>query len=146
MISNADQYPTSHEKLVYVMNRLEGTAMDQLMPYITVDEEKGTRIDLESYEDLIRILEGAFGDPNRKVTDQKTLMTLRQRDRPFYEYWAEFQRYASETRYNTKAKISFLTSGLSVELQSQIIHHDIPEGLNKYLTLLQTLDDKDCAI
>lgn len=146
MIGNADRYPTSHEKLVYAANRLEGTAMDQLMPYITVDEGKGTKIDLESYEDLIRILEGAFGDPNKKVTAQKTLMTLRQRDRPFHEYWAEFQRYAPETGYNTEAKISFLTAGLSVELQSQMIHHDIPETLNEYVTLLQTLDHKDRAM
>lgn len=80
-------------------------AMDQLMLYLIVDEGKGTRIDLDGYEDLIRILEGAFGDPNKKVTAQKTLMTLRQRDRPFHEYWAEFQRYRPETGYNTKAKI-----------------------------------------
>ena len=146
MIGNADRFPTSHEKLVYAANRLERTAMDQMMPYITVDEGKQTRIDLESYEDLIRILEGAFGDPNKKVTAQKTLMTLRQRDRPFHEYWAEFQRYAPETGYNTEAKISFLTAGLSVELQSQMIHHDILETLNEYVSLLQTLDHKDRAM
>lgn len=136
MIGNAERYPTSYEKLLYAANQLEGTAMDQLMPYITVYERKGTTIDLESYEDLIRILEGAFGDPNKKVTAQKTLMTIRQRDRPFHEYWAEFQRYVPETGYNTEAKISFLTAGLSVELQSQMIYHDIPEILNEYVTLL----------
>ncbi len=95
---------------------------------------------------MIRILEGAFGNPNRKVTAQKILMTLRQRNRPFHEYWTEFQKYATETGYNTEAKISFLTSGLSVELQSQMIHHDIPEGLNEYVRLLQTLDHKDRAV
>ena len=146
IIGNADQFPSSHEKLVYAANRLEGTAMDQLMPYITVDEGKQTMIDLESYEDLIRILEGAFGDTNKKVIAQKTLMTLCQRDQPFHEYWAEFQRYAPETGYNTKAKISFLTAGLSVELQSQMIHHDIPETLNEYVSILQTLDRKDRAM
>ncbi len=50
MICNSDQYLTSHEKSVFAMNRLVGTAMDQLIPYITVDEGKGTRIDLEGYE------------------------------------------------------------------------------------------------
>ncbi len=95
---------------------------------------------------MIRILEGAFGDPNRKVTAQKILITLCQRNRPFHEYWAEFQRYAPETGYNTETKISFLTSELSVELYSQMIHHDISEGLNEYVTILQTLDHKDCAI
>lgn len=121
-------------------------AMDQLMPYIMVDQGKGTRTDLEGYEDLIRILGGAFGDPNKKVTAQKTLMTLCQRGRPFHEYWAEFQRYTPETGYNTKAQISFLTAELLVELQSQMIHHDIPEGLNGYVTLLQTLDHRDLAM
>lgn len=49
------------------------------MPYITVDEGKGTKIDLEGYKDLIRILEGVFRDPNKKVTAQKTLIdTLRE--------------------------------------------------------------------
>lgn len=27
-----------------------------------------------------------------------------------------------------------------------MIHHDIPEGLNEYVALLQTLDHKDCAM
>ncbi len=60
--------------------------MDQLIPYILVDERKRTRIDLEGYEDLIQILEDVLGDPNRKITAQKTWMILCQRDRPFYEY------------------------------------------------------------
>lgn len=72
-------------------------------------------------------------------------MTLRQCDRPFHEYWAKFQRYALETKYNTKAKISFLITGLLVELQKQMIYHDIPEKFNEYMTLLQTLDHKNCA-
>lgn len=44
-------------------------------------------------------------------------MTLRQCDRPFHEYWAKFQRYAPETKYKTKGKISFLMTGLLVELK-----------------------------
>lgn len=68
LIGNADWYPTSNEKLVYAANRLEGTTTDQLMPYITVDKGKGIKIDLESYKDLIRILEGVFGDWNKNVT------------------------------------------------------------------------------
>lgn len=66
MIGNADRYPITQEKLVYAANRLEGTAMDQVMPYITVDAAKKTKIELEGYENLIQILESAFGDPNKK--------------------------------------------------------------------------------
>lgn len=66
MIGNADRYPTTQEKLVYAANRLEGTAMDQVMPYITVDAAKKTKTELEGYENLIQILENAFGDPNKK--------------------------------------------------------------------------------
>lgn len=73
-------------------------------------------------------------------------MTLQQFNRPFYEYWATFQRYAPKTKYNTKGKISFLMTGLLVELQKQTIHHDIPEKFNEYMTLLQTLDHKNCTM
>lgn len=64
--------------------------MGQVMPYITVDAAKRNKIELESYEDPIRILGNAFVDPNKKSTAQKNLMTLRQRDHSFHEYWAEF--------------------------------------------------------
>lgn len=35
---------------------------------------------------------------------------------------------------------------LFVELQSQMIHHDVIEGLSEYVALLQTLDHRDRAM
>lgn len=73
-------------------------------------------------------------------------MIICQWERPFHEYWAEFQRYTLETGYNIKVKISFITAELSIKLQCQIIYHDIFEIFNKYVTLWQTLNHKDHAM
>lgn len=101
------------------------------------------KINFENYINLIKILKDVFGDPNKKITSPKIVIMLCKQNQPFYEYQIEFQKYTPKTRYSIKAKISFLMAELSVELQSQIIYHDISKLLNKYAMFLQTLDHND---
>lgn len=44
IIGNADRYPTTQEKLVYAANKLDGTAINYVMPYVTVDASKRPRL------------------------------------------------------------------------------------------------------
>lgn len=55
------------------MNRLTGTAMDQMLPLLELDDAP-----VKTVAQLYDALEQAFGDPNRKATAQKEIQKLRQ--------------------------------------------------------------------
>ena len=55
------------------MNRLTGTAMDQMLPLIELDDTP-----VKTVAQLYESLEQAFDDLNRKATAQKEIQKLRQ--------------------------------------------------------------------
>ncbi|KAI5310802.1 hypothetical protein KEM55_001799 [Ascosphaera atra] len=72
---------------------------------------------LSSVEDLIHVLENAFGDPGRKATAQTKLQSLFQRSKDFATYYTEFQCLSADCCFDEKALRSFLHRSLSSELQ-----------------------------
>ena len=67
------------------------------MPYFN---EATGRLSFESLEALYQVLHVAFGDVDRKGTAQRKLQSLRQTNKSFADYYAEFQRYALDSRFN----------------------------------------------
>lgn len=57
---NLDRFPTPQSRMAYVNNRLKGAPYAQILPYI-----KRGICTLDDYQDILDILERAFGDPNR---------------------------------------------------------------------------------
>ena len=55
------------------MNRLTGTAMNQMLPLVGLGDAP-----VKTVAQLYDSLEQAFGDPNRKATAQKEIQKLRQ--------------------------------------------------------------------
>ena len=105
------------------------------MPHITND-----RINLENVASLISILETAFGDPDKVVTMERKLRNIRQANRDFSTYYAEFVHYAADTIWNEAAKRSQLEEGLCHELKNDLIARDQPELFVDFITLLQKLN------
>lgn len=135
---NSDRYPSEQLKLFYAYSRLEGSATAQLLPYV-----QGTVINLADFEAFVKILETSFGDPDRQATAQRELAQLRQSNRDFHAYLADFQRIVADTGYtDEEAKIGALSQGISSELRNLMIHHDRPKTLAEYTTLLQNLDNR----
>lgn len=94
-------------------------------------------------EALIAHLELAFGDPDRKGTAQRQVQTLRQKNREFSAYFAEFNRYVQDTGYNDEAKKAALMVGLSQELKGLLVHSDTQDmGLQKLASHCQKLDNR----
>jgi hypothetical protein len=58
-------------RLRYAISRLSGRALSQLAPFIQADN-----INLTNIEALLRILETAFGDPDRVATAEQKIETL----------------------------------------------------------------------
>ena len=136
--ANADRYPTEASKVQYIQGRLKGKAYDQVYPHVRDD---GT-VDFNTAEKLLEYLESAFGDSDKVRNAQRSLLALRQKNRPFSEYYAEFQRLAPETGFNDAAKLSALLEGLSVELKTVAAYRDMPDTLKDIVPVLQKSDNQ----
>lgn len=136
--NDAHQYPTPQHQLGYAVGFLRGPAFTQIEPLVKVD-----RIDLPDVAALVRILENAFGDPDREATAEKKIKNIKQGNREFSVYYAEFQRYAADLDWNEKAKKSALTDGLCDEIQTLLLSADQPpKDLNEYAMFLQRMDNR----
>jgi hypothetical protein len=135
---DAARFPTDQHQLCYTMGLLTGQAFAQVEPYI-----KPTFVDLANVKALTDILETAFGDPDRETTAERKLESLRQSNKDFSTYYAEFQRYAADVKWNAAAKRTALTRGLSNEIKDALITADtIPTEFTSYVTYIQRLDNR----
>lgn len=132
---NSDHFANEKQKIAYTASRLTGNALGQILPQIQQDN-----MGFESAKELIDILTAAFDDPDRSGTARKRLHEIRQRNRDFADYLAEFNRYAPDSQYDDIAKKECLQRGLSEELQALMVHHPVPEKLFDFTALLQSLD------
>lgn len=138
MKTNADRFPTARERMSYVTNRLEGQAYAQILPFIMEGE-----CQLPDYPDVLRILERAYGDPNRVNNARKDLFRLKQQNREFAAFYAEFQRLALEGEVSEDSQITLLESALSRELKAQLTSVDAPDhDIHKFSEFLQKLENK----
>jgi hypothetical protein len=124
--SDNDLFPDEQKKLAYTIGRLEGSAFNHLLPYV-----HATGVNLENTEALVEVLETAFGDPDRVGSAERALENLRQGNRDFATYYAEFSRLIADVNWNSGPAIRHaLRRGLSLELRQELVHHDLPDSLN----------------
>lgn len=138
MKTNADRFPTAAERMSYVTNRLEGPAYAQILPYILDGECK-----LPDYTDVLRVLERAYGDPNRVNNARKELFHLKQQNKEFAAFYAEFQRLALEGEVHEDSQVTLLEAALSRELKNQLTSVDAPDhNIHQFAAFLQKLENK----
>ena len=134
---NAARFPTPQHALGYAVGLLGGTALAQLIPYVN-----GAHVNLPDMEAFYAILENAFGDPDRVATATRELENLKQANREFSIYFADFQRLISELDWNDSAKRHALTRGLCNELKDGLVWQPEIEDFDGFVRQLQTLDKK----
>lgn len=128
-------FPNEQAKLRYTVGRLEGAALDQVTQYMRTDT-----IDLPDIGSLVATLEAAFGDPDRIGTAERKIRQLRQLNKDFSAYYAEFQRYAADVTWNDAARMSALRDGLNNELKDALIYAPAPADFPGFVSLLQRMD------
>lgn len=136
---NRDRFPTPQSRMTYVSGRLLGTPYGLVLPYIT-----GGRCTLPDYESILHILEQAYGDPNRIRNAREELYRIRQKNRGFSEFLADFQRLAVEGEVADESKRIIMDQAISNELKDMLVHHDPPTGasFNEYTSFLQGLENR----
>ena len=135
---NRDRYKDSQSRLAYTVSRLQGNPLNIIQPKIL-----NGKISFIDFEDLLSYLDIAYQDPDLMVKAQRDLRDLKQRNREFYLYFADFQRIIEDTGItDNEARKSALMGGLSTELLGLLVHHDIPTKFEDLVKLLQNLDSR----
>jgi hypothetical protein len=132
------RFPDAQHQLCYAAGRLEGLALGQVLPLIQDDNS----IALADLNAFCRLLENAFGDPDRRATAEPQLERLRQANREFSLYFADFQRLVADVDWNDGAKRHALMRGLGAELKDALVSVELPEDLPVFVALLQRLDNR----
>jgi hypothetical protein len=73
-------------------------------------------------------------------TAERTLAKLRQGNRDFITYYAEFQRLIADLDWNDTPKQAALHHGLSEELKDILSTQDLPEDWANYVALVKKRD------
>jgi hypothetical protein len=138
MIVNQDRFPTPLSRMSYVNSRLSGTPYSQILPYI-----RNGVCRLDDYSEILKILERAYGDPNRVQNTRSELFRFKQTNKEFAAFFAEFQRLGLEAEMNDESLATLLEQAISNELRGMLLHN--PPTSRKYLDLaahLQELENR----
>ena len=82
---------------------------------------RADRVKLENLEALITKLQAAFGDCDRRATAEKKLLTLKQTNKDFPSFYAEFTRYAADTDLDDHARRLLMRNALCYELKADLV-------------------------
>lgn len=135
---NHDRYPTPQSRMTYVTNRLRGAPYAQVLPYI-----KRGICQLEDYEEILQILDRAFGDPNRVNNARNELFRLRQANKEFGMFFAEFQRLALEGEMSEDVLPTLLEQAINRELRGMLMHSEPPSReYHQFANFLQDLENR----
>ena len=108
LTANAEQFPSDKHRLEYLYGHLEGNVLAQVQPHITA-----TGIMLDNVPALLKILQTAFGDLDPQGPATRELRKLRQTNKEFSTYIADFIRLSAIVPWDERAKLDHLRAGLS---------------------------------
>jgi len=125
----------------YTFNRLAGRAQAQVLPFV----QNGTFL-LNDSDDMIRILENAFGDSDPAATARSKLHSLKQGKKEFVVYFTEFQMLVAKLNWGKEAKLDVLKEGISIELRRQLLGHSHGLTFDQFVALCKRLDSEIRAL
>lgn len=136
---NRDRYATAVSRMAYVNSRLNDEAYKLIQPYI----RHGT-CRLPDYEDILDILRSAYGDPNETRTARRKLDTIKQKDRDFSTFYAEFQSLSIDSGLEGDVLAPFLEKAVSKELSEMLLNN--PPADYSYHTLVSHFRELDIRL
>ncbi|GIZ39392.1 hypothetical protein CKM354_000277800 [Cercospora kikuchii] len=134
MFVNCDRFATPQSRISYVTSRLSGIPYSQILPYI-----KDGICQLPDYQNVLQILDNAYGDPNRVNNARADLFRFRQTNKDFAAFFAEFQRLGLEAEMTEESLSTLLEQAVSNEIKQMLVHS--PPPTREYLKLAAHLQD-----
>lgn len=115
--NNSDWYANEQEMVAYSVGRLEKVARKRILPLV----ESPNSPQITTMPMFYEALETTCGDPDRKATAQRYIQTLKQANRPFIQYLADFEANVYDTGFDEDNQRFYLKEGLSSELRQLLI-------------------------
>ena len=136
-----DRYADEQVCLRYAFHRLSGSALNLVRSHVS---ETTGRIRLDSLNVLLDLLRQAFDDPDRTRTANREIRKLRQKNRTFSAYLADFGRIIGDLNWNEDAQKEQLYEGLSDEIKDALV--TTQPGSDSLADFLQTCRELDNRI
>jgi len=141
LFSDPSRFPTPALRMGYAFNRLEVRTQAQILPFV-----QNGAFQLNNSDDIICILEAAFGDPDPAATTRTKLHGLKQGKKEFTAYFAEFQMLVSKLSWDEHAKLDALKEGVSMELRRQLLGRTEGLSFDQFVGVCQQLDSEIRAL
>jgi hypothetical protein len=136
---NDDRFRNEAATVIYAVTRLEGRALDQVIPLVNANPAAP----FSSVTTFVAHLEASFGDSDPWGTARRQLVALKQGKEDFATYYSQFLRIVAYLDYNEGANIDTLTEKLSEDLKNAITYQtDRPNTIDAYATMLMTIDNQ----
>ena len=144
---NPARFPNVQHKLRYAFQFLTGKAQRTMRIHLKrstdTDGEETYEILFTTFAEFLTALDRHFGDPDEKHTAAMALDKLRQNNREFGAYYADFQELMDTLDHtDDTSRRHALTRGLSHEMQKALAISPAPttEGFDQYVKRLNELD------
>lgn len=136
---NDDRFRNEAAKVIYGVSRLEGRALDQVVPLVNANPIAP----FSSVDAFVKYLESSFGDPDPRATARRELANLKQGTGDFSSYYTQFLRIVGYLDYNENGKIDALADGLSEDLKDAMIYQtERSQTLEDFAMILMKMDNK----
>ncbi len=140
--ANADHYPTEKIRIAYVVSRLGGDADQQTYAKRRV----GAPSPYQSLSELLKHLEGIYGDQDLIRKCRREYVALKQLNKPFSSFYSEFTRISSFLNYDDTTLMDDIQDKINNRLQDALSVCPIEfSSLDKLKTFLQGVDNKQRA-
>jgi len=125
----------------YIHSRLRGDALAQVEPWVSAVHQNNQH----SVEGLVEQLRAAYDDAQAAERASSKLTIMRQGNKPFAAFLAEFDRTILEAggiAWADQVKKTFLNNCLSKELKTALVPVVAPLAYRDYCSLLHTVSNK----
>ncbi|KAL2884695.1 hypothetical protein HOO65_100099 [Ceratocystis lukuohia] len=135
---NHDRFPTPQCRMSYVNSCLGRKPYEYMLPHIKEGE-----CQLSDYEDILKILEDAYEGPRHCTHVRTKLFRLRQTNKDFTTFLAEFQRLAVEGEMPESLLPILLEHAISEELRTMLLHNEPPSyNYHEFTAFLHKLESR----
>jgi hypothetical protein len=136
---NKDRFPTAASRVAYINSRLGKEAHKLIHPYT-----RNGICRLSDYHEVLDILQKAYGDPNEARTARRELDSIKQGNRDFSTFYAEFQSLSVDSGLEGDFLAAPLEKAVSKELSDMLLHN--PPADYSYDTLVSHFQELDTRL
>ena len=124
-------------KVSFCISFLRGNAFEWISPYMQSNHKI-----LSNFEQFQEAFLISFGDIDRKLELEKSLMELKQGNRSASILVSEFQRLAVEMNWPDEVLAAHFYRALREEQKDQVCKYDRPESIDEFYKMVIRLDNR----